>query len=64
VRGLSLTDFILKPISRICKYPLLIRELRRQTKDNSPDRAALQKAEVHMIALTTHICAVREAMQI
>ena len=30
--GLNLSSFLIKPIQRVCKYPLLLRELERNAK--------------------------------
>ncbi|XP_067051383.1 intersectin-1-like [Acropora muricata] len=48
-KGLMLSSYLLKPLQRICKYPLLIREILKYTPENHFDRssleAALEKAE-------------------
>ncbi|KAJ3025461.1 UNVERIFIED_CONTAM: Myosin 10A, isoform D [Siphonaria sp. JEL0065] len=43
-RNLDLSNFLLKPIQRICKYPLLIREAIRHTSTYHPDYAQLTTA--------------------
>lgn len=43
-RGLFLQSFLIKPIQRVCKYPLLIRELIRYTPESHPDWEPLQAA--------------------
>ncbi|XP_048577434.1 intersectin-1 isoform X3 [Nematostella vectensis] len=47
--GLPLSSYLLKPLQRICKYPLLIKEILKHTPDIHPDRMnleiALEKAE-------------------
>lgn len=43
-RGLSLESFLIKPIQRICKYPLLLKELLRHTEKTHKDYANLQLA--------------------
>jgi hypothetical protein len=40
-KGLSLGDFIIKPVQRLCKYPLLLRELINCTDPHSPDHRNL-----------------------
>jgi hypothetical protein len=40
-KGLSLTDYLIKPIQRICKYPLLFRELLSVTPMDHPDYHAV-----------------------
>lgn len=39
-----LNSYLLKPIQRICKYPLLIRELLKQSAPDAPDRRDLEEA--------------------
>jgi hypothetical protein len=41
---LHLLDFIIKPVQRICKYPLFLMELFKQTPQNHPDYIHLKKA--------------------
>ncbi|KAJ1562854.1 cytochrome c oxidase subunit 1 [Nowakowskiella sp. JEL0078] len=43
-RGLSLESFLIKPVQRICKYPLLLRELIKYTDKTSKDYENLAKA--------------------
>jgi len=43
-RGLFLQSFLIKPIQRVCKYPLLLRELIRYTPEDHPDYAPLNGA--------------------
>ena len=40
-RGLSLESFLIKPIQRICKYPLLLKELLKHTEKTHKDYANL-----------------------
>ena len=48
-RGLTLFSFLIKPIQRICKYPLLLRDLLKHTDNSHQDYnnlvQALQKIE-------------------
>jgi hypothetical protein len=48
-RGLTLFSYLIKPVQRICKYPLLLNEILRHTPAGSPDvqslRAALAKIQ-------------------
>ncbi|KAJ5073900.1 faciogenital dysplasia protein [Anaeramoeba ignava] len=42
--GLGILDFLIKPIQRICKYPLLFKELLKGTHSSYPDYQDLFKA--------------------
>jgi RhoGEF domain len=44
-KGLSLLSFLIKPVQRICKYPLLIRQLLEHTPASHPDRLGLEEAQ-------------------
>lgn len=41
--NVTLRAFLIKPIQRICKYPLLIRELLKQSSTDAPDRNELER---------------------
>jgi len=43
-KGLFLQSFLIKPIQRVCKYPLLLRELIRYTPEDHADFQPLQNA--------------------
>jgi len=43
-RGLNLEAFLIKPVQRICKYPLMIRELIKYTSKDSKDYPVLENA--------------------
>ena len=43
-RGLNLESFLIKPVQRICKYPLLIRELIKYTSPTHKDHPSLGQA--------------------
>mmetsp|Transcript_32457 Transcript_32457/g.55527 ORF Transcript_32457/g.55527 Transcript_32457/m.55527 type:complete len:564 (+) Transcript_32457:74-1765(+) len=43
-KGLFLQSYLIKPIQRVCKYPLLLRELIRYTPEDHPDYQPLQNA--------------------
>ena len=49
VKGMPLSSFLLKPMQRITKYPLLIKQILKFTPDNHPDyenvKEAFEKAE-------------------
>ena len=40
----ELPSYLIKPVQRICKYPLLVRELIRYTPEDHPERAAIEEA--------------------
>lgn len=48
-RGMPFTSFLLKPMQRMTKYPLMIKKIREYTDASHPDRgyldSALEKAE-------------------
>eukprot|EP01087_Luapelamoeba_hula_P006892 TRINITY_DN1699_c0_g1_i2.p1 TRINITY_DN1699_c0_g1~~TRINITY_DN1699_c0_g1_i2.p1 ORF type:complete len:913 (+),score=168.52 TRINITY_DN1699_c0_g1_i2:275-3013(+) len=45
VEGRRIYDYLIKPVQRLCKYPLLIRELMRNTQDTHPDYELLLGAQ-------------------
>nr|XP_053636117.1 intersectin-1-like [Cherax quadricarinatus] len=44
VQGLTLTAFLLKPMQRITRYPLLIKQLLKYTPEGHPDNFNTQEA--------------------
>ncbi|KAI9100569.1 hypothetical protein DFS34DRAFT_648488 [Phlyctochytrium arcticum] len=52
-RGLSLESFLIKPVQRICKYPLLIRELQKHTDKLSKDTISLNLAMTKIESVVT-----------
>lgn len=44
VHGLSLGAYLIKPVQRICKYPLLLKSLLDCTEGDHPDKANLGNA--------------------
>lgn len=52
---LHLTDLLIKPIQRICKYPLILKELLRFTGPSHPDHIPLLNAIKKMEEITTQI---------
>jgi len=59
LRGLNLMGFMIKPISRVCKYPLLMRELLGHTTESSPDYKMLKQAENEVAQVITDINSTR-----
>ncbi|KAF2070062.1 hypothetical protein CYY_008619 [Polysphondylium violaceum] len=43
-RQCNLDSLLIKPVQRLCKYPLLIRELIKNSIENHPDNSYLEKA--------------------
>eukprot|EP00002_Diphylleia_rotans_P025719 TRINITY_DN5095_c0_g1_i1.p1 TRINITY_DN5095_c0_g1~~TRINITY_DN5095_c0_g1_i1.p1 ORF type:complete len:1116 (+),score=214.64 TRINITY_DN5095_c0_g1_i1:44-3391(+) len=43
-RGLDLSGFLIKPVQRICKYPLLLRELLKYTPSDHKDYQSIDEA--------------------
>jgi hypothetical protein len=54
-RNLDLEAFLIKPVQRICKYPLLTRELLKVTPDDHPDFEALTRAHDVLEAIAEHV---------
>ncbi|KAJ3173283.1 cytochrome c oxidase subunit 1 [Geranomyces variabilis] len=54
-RGLSLESFLIKPVQRICKYPLLIRELQKHTDKLSKDTISLNLAMTKIESVVAHV---------
>jgi hypothetical protein len=54
-RSLDLSNFLLKPIQRVCKYPLLVRELIKYTDSGHPDFECLNRALLKIEAIVTTI---------
>jgi hypothetical protein len=53
--GLTLASYLIKPVQRICKYPLLFRELLRFTSEDHPDRPPLERASEMLNEVTLQI---------
>ncbi|KAJ3334259.1 Myosin 10A, isoform D [Blyttiomyces sp. JEL0837] len=56
-RNLNLANFLLKPVQRICKYPLLLREMIKHTEQTHPDYENLNKA---LLKIETVVAMVNE----
>eukprot|EP01129_Flabellula_baltica_P004052 TRINITY_DN1383_c0_g1_i3.p1 TRINITY_DN1383_c0_g1~~TRINITY_DN1383_c0_g1_i3.p1 ORF type:complete len:305 (-),score=50.50 TRINITY_DN1383_c0_g1_i3:728-1615(-) len=53
--GLQFKDFIIKPIQRLCKYPLIFRELVGATPKNHPDYLQLQQTYRKVSDIAAHV---------
>ncbi|TPX38121.1 hypothetical protein SmJEL517_g00356 [Synchytrium microbalum] len=47
-RGLDIGAFLIKPVQRVCKYPLILKELLKHTPVGHPDRANLELAATNI----------------
>ncbi|KAJ3237114.1 cytochrome c oxidase subunit 1, partial [Chytriomyces hyalinus] len=61
-RGLSLESFLIKPVQRICKYPLLLRELIKHTPKTMPDYPGLEKASEKMESIAVKVNEATQAL--
>ncbi|KAI8999847.1 hypothetical protein BC832DRAFT_563834 [Gaertneriomyces semiglobifer] len=52
-RSLNLANYLIKPVQRICKYPLLIRELLKNTEPDHIDFPNLEKAFLKIETVVT-----------
>jgi hypothetical protein len=51
----DIDSFLFKPVQRVCKYPLLLREAEKCCDDKSPQAAAAHSAGELAAALTKHV---------
>ncbi|KAJ3147135.1 Myosin 10A, isoform D [Irineochytrium annulatum] len=61
-RGLSLESFLIKPVQRICKYPLLMRELLKYTDKAHKDYSTLMLATEKIEAVVTLVNEATQAL--
>jgi len=54
-RGLFLNAFLIKPIQRLCKYPLLLRELIKFTPEEHPDHEQLKEANERVSKVMNYV---------
>nr|XP_026691200.1 rho guanine nucleotide exchange factor 4-like isoform X1 [Ciona intestinalis] len=52
---LHLEGFIISPVQRLCKYPLLLRELKKFTNESHPDRNPVEQAMNMMEDVTASV---------
>ncbi|ELR18659.1 RhoGEF domain containing protein [Acanthamoeba castellanii str. Neff] len=55
LNGLTLRDYLIKPVQRLCKYPLLMRELIKHTDEAHVDYPHLQEAFGKIEAVVTSV---------
>ncbi|XP_068119462.1 phosphatidylinositol 3,4,5-trisphosphate-dependent Rac exchanger 1 protein isoform X2 [Hyperolius riggenbachi] len=60
---IPLEAYLLTPIQRICKYPLLLKELAKRTPAKHPDHQAVQSALQAMKAVCTNINETKRQME-
>lgn len=66
LKGLFFSSYLIKPIQRICKYPLLLKEVVKATPEDHPDYENLVKATEEINDVVGHVNEgkrVAEAMQ-
>ncbi|KAH6592593.1 hypothetical protein BASA50_007969 [Batrachochytrium salamandrivorans] len=54
-RGMDLSSFLLKPIQRICKYPLLLREIKKHTPDTHADSCGIDDAILKITGVVDYV---------
>jgi len=54
-RNLLLSAFLIKPIQRICKYPLLLGELVKHTPAENPEYKQLKEAQEKISRIVAHV---------
>ncbi len=64
LRGLPLDAVFIKPVQRLCKYPLLLVELRKNTAPNTTDNADLAKVIEKLNKAIAHINAIRRESEL
>lgn len=60
---IPLEGYLLTPIQRICKYPLLLKELAKRTPSRHPDSQAVQNALLAMKTVCTNINETKRQME-
>ncbi|KAF2075508.1 hypothetical protein CYY_003200 [Polysphondylium violaceum] len=54
-RGLKIQDYLIKPIQRICKYPLLFNELMKTTSNEDPDFKDLEAVHSKLVEVAAFV---------
>ncbi|KAK2110106.1 Phosphatidylinositol-3,4,5-trisphosphate-dependent Rac exchanger 1 protein, partial [Saguinus oedipus] len=60
---IPLEGYLLSPIQRICKYPLLLKELAKRTPGKHPDHPAVQSALQAMKTVCSNINETKRQME-
>lgn len=55
LRSLALVDWIIKPVQRICKYPLLLAELKKCTPEDHLDYSSICDAHITLSTLVEQV---------
>eukprot|EP01130_Rhizamoeba_saxonica_P012134 TRINITY_DN5092_c0_g1_i2.p1 TRINITY_DN5092_c0_g1~~TRINITY_DN5092_c0_g1_i2.p1 ORF type:complete len:458 (-),score=77.65 TRINITY_DN5092_c0_g1_i2:42-1415(-) len=55
VKGLDINSYLIKPVQRLCKYPLLLREMIKLTKDTDVEYTKLQEAAQKLGVTVTEV---------
>eukprot|EP01103_Thecamoeba_quadrilineata_P008047 TRINITY_DN1783_c0_g2_i1.p1 TRINITY_DN1783_c0_g2~~TRINITY_DN1783_c0_g2_i1.p1 ORF type:complete len:439 (-),score=117.28 TRINITY_DN1783_c0_g2_i1:96-1412(-) len=53
-RGLDMVSFLIKPVQRICKYPLLLKQIVSYTPDTAPDYDVMKQVLTKFEEVTTY----------
>jgi len=62
-RGLFLSSFLIKPVQRVCKYPLFLRDLLKYTPRDHVDYAGIVEAESMINAVVQSINEYKRALE-
>lgn len=62
-RRLPLPSYLIKPIQRLCKYPLILKTIYRNTEESHPDYANLGEALVQMEKIVDYINEAKRATE-
>jgi len=55
LNSLGLEDLLIQPVQRICKYPLLFRELKKNTPKDHPEYEQVERVEAKLEEVATHV---------
>eukprot|EP01094_Clydonella_sp_ATCC50884_P010759 TRINITY_DN20591_c0_g1_i1.p1 TRINITY_DN20591_c0_g1~~TRINITY_DN20591_c0_g1_i1.p1 ORF type:complete len:470 (-),score=111.52 TRINITY_DN20591_c0_g1_i1:133-1542(-) len=54
-KKLRLQDYLIKPVQRLCKYPLMFKQLLKHTAEDHEDHAYMSRIMQQLIELTEHV---------